>query len=328
MKSKDSKQFGVIIKNLKSLFSAAYLPILLIFACIVIGLTKPAFWASGNLNNVLFQTAFLGISACGMTMLIASGLIDLSVGGVIAVSSIVLASLLPNGSIVVAVGVALILGLILGFVNGLVVSFLKIPPFIATLGTNYLFLGGAFIATKSQVIPVSTRDYRVLTNSSLGLIPVPFVVFLLLAAVTALIMHRTYFGRGVRAIGSNEDSSKMAGIRVGRTKLLAYVFAGFCFALTAVFMSGRLSSAEANMAIGYEMNVIAAVVVGGTSMRGGKASLSGTVVGALVFAVLANALNLIGVASYWQYVMLGVVLVAAIAVGNRSETVLSVRGES
>lgn len=306
--------------------SQQYLLVVLVVLCLAVGWAAPSFWNTGNLSNVLFQAAYVGLAACGMTLLIAGGLLDLSVGGVIAVSAIGVATVLPSTTIGGAIGLSLLIGAVLGLVNGLLVTYLRIAPFIATLGTLYLFLGLAFIWTSGDVVPITSRNYRDATTGTLGWLPVPFLAFLLLAFLTFLLLKRTYFGRTLRAVGSNERAAALAGMPVDRTKVGVFVAAGVCFALAGVFMAGRLSSAEGNMAMGFEMNVIAAVVVGGTALRGGRGTLAGTVVGAVLFAVLANALNLLGVASYWQYVLTGAVLAAAVAVGARRSSASEVRG--
>lgn len=306
--------------------SQQYLLAVLVILCIAVGLAKPAFWGTGNVSNVLFQASFVGLAACGMTLLIAGGLLDLSVGGVIAVSSIAVATVLPHSTIGAAIGLALLIGAGLGLLNGVLVTYVKIAPFIATLGTQYLFLGAAFIWTTGRVVPITSKNYRATTTGTLGWLPVPFLVFVALAVLSYLLLQRTYFGRTVRAFGSNERAAVLAGLPVNRAKIIVFVVAGMCFALAGVFMAGRLSSAEGNMATGFEMDVIAAVVVGGTALRGGRGTMFGTLVGSILFAVLANALNLLGVASYWQYVLTGSVLVAAIAVGARRSSATEVRG--
>jgi len=311
---------------LRRLASQQYLLVVLLVLAVAVGAARPAFWGTGNLSNILFQASFVGLAACGMTLLIAGGLLDLSVGGVIAVSAIAVATVLPSTTIGVAVLLAVLIGAVLGLLNGLLVTYLRIAPFIATLGTLYLFLGVAFIWTSGGVVPITSSNYRAATTGSLGWLPVPFLVFLCLAALTHLLLRHTYFGRTLRAFGSNERAATLAGLPVARAKVTAFVFTGACFALAGVFMAGRLSSAEGNMAMGFEMSVIAAVVVGGTALRGGRGTLLGTVIGALLFAVLTNALNLLGVASYWQYVLTGAVLAAAVAVGARRASTAEVRG--
>ncbi|MCU1431196.1 MAG: inner-rane translocator [Actinotalea sp.] len=306
--------------------SRQYLVAVLAVLAIGVGLLKPSFWGPGNLENVLFQASLVGLAACGMTLLIAGGLLDLSVGGVIAVSAIVVGTVLPSSTIGTAMLLGVGTGVLLGLVNGLLVTYVRIAPFIATLGTLYLFLGLAFIWTSGSVVPITSSNYRAATTGSLGWLPISFLVFALLAVGSYLLLNRTFFGRTVRAFGSNERAATLAGLPVRRAKVLVFVAAGACFALSGVFMAGRLSSAEGNMAMGFEMDVIAAVVVGGTALRGGRGTMFGTVVGALLFAVLANALNLMGVASYWQYVLTGAVLVVAIAIGARRSSAAEVRG--
>ncbi len=313
--------------SVRSFLTKNYLLVIVVVLMLVVGMLRPSFWGSGNLNNVMFQTAFVGIAACGMTILIAGGLIDLSVGGVIAVSSIALAMVLPTSTVGGAIGVALVIGAAGGLISGLLVTYVKIAPFIATLGTQYLFLGLAFIVTGGKVIPVKSSAYRSMMTGSLGVVPIPFLVFVVLALITAFLLHRTYFGRTVRAFGSNERAAQLAGMAVNRAKVLVFVFAGVCFALCGAFMTARLSSAEGNMAIGYEMDVIAAVVIGGTALRGGRGTMLGTFLGAILFTVITNAMNLLGVASYWQYVLTGVILIAAIAVASFGSRDGAVRGE-
>lgn len=306
--------------------SRQYLVGVLVVLCIAVGLAKPAFWGTGNLSNVLFQASFVGIAACGMTLLISAGLLDLSVPGVIAVSAIAVAVTLPHGTVESSMALALVIGAGLGLLNGLLVTYVKIAPFIATLGTQYLFLGLAFIWTSGHVIAVTSSNYRAATTGTISWVPIPFLIFVLVAITGYLLLQRTYFGRTLRAIGSNERSAVLAGLPVKRTKVLVFMLAGVCFALSGIFLAGRLSSAEGNMVMGFEMHVIAAVVVGGTALRGGRGTMFGTVVGAVLFSVLANALNLLRVASYWQYVLTGAVLIAAIAIGARRASAAEVRG--
>lgn len=314
------------LKRLQTLVSSNYLVFVLIGLCIAIGALRPAFLGAGNLSNVLFQAAFVGLAACGMTLLISAGLLDLSVAGVIALSSITVATVLPVTTIGAAMLLAVVIGAVAGLINGLLVTYIRIPAFIATLGTLNLFVGISFIWTKGQVIPISSTNYRSATTGTIGLFPVAFLVFIALAVLSWFLLNRTYFGRMVRSIGSNERAAALTGNQIARAKVAVFVFAGVCFSVAGIFMAGRLSSAEGSMATGFEMSVIAAVVVGGTALRGGRGTLFGTVVGSLLFAVLNNSMNLLGIASYWQYVVTGVVLVTAIAIGARRVGAAEVRG--
>ncbi|WP_206475794.1 ABC transporter permease [Microbacterium sp. KRD172] len=309
-----------------SFVSRQYLVVVVVVAFLAVGVVKPSFWGAGNIENILFETAFVGIAACGMVLLITGGLLDLSVAGILAVSAIAVGTALPHTTIGVVIVLAIGVGAALGLVNGLLITYVRIAPFIATLGTLYLFLGASFIWTGGSVVSVTSRNFRAFTTGSIGVVPYAFIALIVLAVITYFLLYRTSFGRTLRAVGSNERAAQLAGMQVNRTKVLVFVVAGICFALAGVFMAGRLSSAEANMATGLEMNVIAAVVVGGTALRGGRGTVFGAVVGALLFAVLSKALNMLGVASYWQYVVTGSVLVVAVAVGAWRRSAAEVRG--
>lgn len=315
-------------RALREFLSRQYLSLVLVIVAVIIGFLQPTFWSGGNLGNIMFQAAFIGISACGMTLLIMGGVLDLSVAGVIAISGILISFVLPHTFVGGALVLALLAGALLGLLNGLLVTYLRIAPFIATLGTLYLFQGIAFIMTGGHVSQISSRAYRSLATGSLGPIPHAFIALILVAALTYFLLFRTSFGRTVRATGSNEVAAALAGLPIRRTRVLSFVFAGICFALAGAFMAGRLSGAEATMSQGVELQVIAAVVVGGTALRGGRGTVFGTVMGALLLAILSNALNLMRVASYWQYVLTGVVVVAAVAIGARRSSAGEVRGAS
>lgn len=304
-----------------------YLIPVLAVGFVATGAAASSFWSQANFRNILFEAGFVGIAACGMLLLIVGGVLDLSVAGVIAISAIAVAKILPQTTIAGGFGVALAIGTALGLVNGLVVAYLRVPPFIATLGTQYLFLGAAFIWTDGRVLSIPSKNFRALTNGSLGFLPYVFLTLAVVAALTWVVLFRSEFGRQLRAIGSNERAAQLAGVGVNATRIAAFAIAGGLFALAGAFLAGRLSSAEGNMSIGVEMGVIAAVVVGGTSLRGGRGTVLGVILGAILFAWLANALNMLGVASYWQYVVTGSVLAAAVALGVRSSRQAAIRGE-
>jgi ribose transport system permease protein len=251
-----------------------------------------------------------------MTLLITAGALDLSVPGVIALSSLAAANLLPHTTVGVAVGAALLVGAVAGLLNGLLVAYVNIPSFIATLGTQYLYLGIVFVLTEGGVASINSNYYSEFTNGSVGVFPLVFIILIVLAAVAYFVLYWTHFGRAIRAIGSNERAARLAGIPVNLVKVAAFVIGGLLFAVAGVFLSGELSSASGPMAAGFELNAIAAVVVGGTSLRGGQATMFGTVIGAMLFSMLSNALNLLNVSSYWQYVLTGAVLAVAVALGG------------
>lgn len=293
-----------------------HLPLVTALLFAVLLVTIPSFGTTGNLANLLTQASFAGIIACGMTLLIAGGAFDLSVAAIVAVSSVAVATVLPHTSVGGAVVVGLAAGAVLGAINGLVVTRLKIPAFIATLGTYNLFLALAFIWTDGNVIPISSTYFRQFTTASVLGVPVVFLVFVAVAALSHLLLHRTHFGRALRAAGSNEAATRMAGVNVERVRQLAFVITGLLSGVAAVFLAGLLSSANGTIATGIELNAIAIAVVGGTALRGGSGSLLGTFTAALLIGIVNNALNLLRVEPYWQYVAVGLVLVVALVFGN------------
>ena len=285
---------------------------LLLIAVVAIFLTNENSRQVNNVLSVLLQASFVGIGAAGMTIVIINRAFDLSVAGMLALCGVVLALLLPELGILPVVVVALVLGGTLGVINGLVVTKLRIPAFIATLGMYYVYLALAFIITDGQVVSVSDKGFRELgTGDVLGL-PIPFILMILTYIVLHLLMTRTTYGRNIRAVGSNETAGAVGGIRVDRVRIFAFAVLGVCVGLAAVVLTAYLSSANGIMAQGYELRVIAAAVVGGTSLRGGSGTLLGTFTGALFFTLISNALNMYNVASFWQYVAVGLIIIIAL----------------
>ncbi len=285
---------------------------LLLLAIIVIFATNENSRQMSNILSVLLQASFIGIGAAGMTIVITNGAFDLSVAGMLGLCGVVIALLLPDIGIVPVFVVALLLGAGLGVINGLVVTKLKIPAFIATLGMMNIYLAAAFIITSGQVVAVSEKAFRELGTGKIVGVPIPFVFMLLTYLCLHLVMTRTTYGRNIRAVGSNEVAGRVGGLKVDRVRVFAFALLGICIGVAAVVLTGYLSSANAIMAQGYELRVIAAAVVGGTSLRGGSGTLLGTFTGAIFFTLISNALNMYNVEAYWQYVAVGLIIVIAL----------------
>jgi ribose/xylose/arabinose/galactoside ABC-type transport system permease subunit len=294
-----------------------FIQLLLVLAVIILAALNANFRQPANLRNVLLQASFAGISAAAMTLLMIAGAFDLSVAGLLGLCGVVLAMLLPAqgvAGIIPAVLVTLVLGALLGLANGLVVTKLRIPAFIATLGMMNIYLAIGFILTNAQVVPVMNADFRSLgTGVVLGL-PVPFWAMIFMYLLAYGILKYATYGRYMRAVGSNETASRTAGLPVDRIRIVAFILVGLFTALAGVLLTALLSSANAIMATGFELNVIAVVVVGGTSLTGGRGTLFGSFTGALLFSVINNALNMFGVGAYWQYVAVGLVLIVALGI--------------
>jgi ribose/xylose/arabinose/galactoside ABC-type transport system permease subunit len=286
---------------------------LLAIFCLVAAATNQYFATLSNVQSVLTQASFTGITAAGMTLVIISGAFDLSVGSILALASIVVTVAVTHSGIGVGLVAALAVGAALGVVNGLVVSRLHVPPLVATLGTMYVYLSFAFIAGGTNVRTAASPDFLAISARRMAAIPLPFWVFLVVLALAALVLHRTNYGRVLRAVGTNESAAYMAGIAVSWVRTLSFVLVGLLTGLAAFLQTSQLASASPTVGTDYELTVIAIVVLGGTSLAGGKGTMFGTGCAAVFFAVLNNVLNLYGVASYWQYVATGAVLIAALA---------------
>lgn len=289
----------------------------LLVLCAGLSLASPFFLTWSNLLNVAQQTAVNGIIAAGMTFVIISAGIDLSVGSILAFSGVVMASLL-HSSYTPWLGVSL--GLLVGFgcgaVNGGLIAKGNLPPFIATLGMMSMARGAALVYSEGRPISGFSEGFRWLATGKVATIPVPVLLMLLLYLLCHVVLTRTRFGRYTFAIGGNEEAARLSGIHVRFHKVMIYGLSGALSGLAAVVLTARLNSAQPNAGIMYELDAIAATVIGGTSLTGGEGSLGGTLIGALIMGVLRNGLNLLGVSSFLQQLVVGAVIVIAVLIDN------------
>jgi ribose transport system permease protein len=281
---------------------------------LIAGLTTPGFANTDNLVSVLRQSAFVGVSAVGMTIAIIAGAFDLSVGSNQALCAWAAVSIAKIAGVFPAFAVAVTLGGIVGLCNGFLVSLVRIPAFIATLGTMFLVNGLTYIVTNGQTARFSGKPFVWWGNAQVMNLPVPFLVFLGCALLGAAILYRTSFGRFVYAIGSNREAANVAGVPITKTTILIFVVVGLFTGLGAMLLGARLYSAGPGLEPGFELNVIATVVLGGTRLAGGRGSMLGTVAAAILFATLANVLNLNHVDAFVQRVVVGLVLLLALSV--------------
>jgi ribose transport system permease protein len=286
----------------------------LILVWILAAVVTPRFASLDNLASVLRQSAFVGVAAVGMTIAIIAGTFDLSVGSTQALSAWTAVTTASHFGVIPAFIAAIIVGGIVGLLNGFLVVLVRIPAFIATLGTMFLIGGLTFILTNGQTARFNGKEFIWWGNGLIGNIPVPFIIFLLCAAIGALLLRRSSFGRYVFTIGSNLRAAYVAGVPVGRTLLFVFVVVGLFTGLGAALLGSRLYSAGPGLEPGFELNVIATVVLGGTRLAGGRGSMFGTVSAAILFATLSNVLNLNHVDAFVQRVAVGLVLLLALSV--------------
>ena len=285
----------------------------LVVLCLILWALTPYFLTGPNLLNIVQQTSINAIIAVGMTFVIISAGIDLSVGSIMAFSGVVMASCLQAGMpIPVAILAGLLCGTACGLVNGLLITWGRLPPFISTLGMMSIARGAALVYTGGRPISGFEADFRSLATGEVLFTPLP--VLLMAAAYLAahFLLTRTKFGRYTYAIGGNEEATQLSGVNVRFHKTMVYAFSGLMSALAAVILTARLNSAQPIAGIMYELDAIAATVIGGTSLMGGQGSLLGTLIGALIMGVLRNGLNLLGVSSFLQQIVIGSVIIIAV----------------
>ncbi len=287
----------------------------LLVICIILTIMSDSFLKLQNFSNIMRQITVNVILACGMTMVIILGGIDLSVGSIIAVSGCLCCGLITNVGMpsIAAIPISILAGTLVGVFNGLVVSRTTIPPFIVTLATMNIGRGFARIYTKATTILVDDELFTFIGSGKIfGGIPIHFVYMLAVIIVSGLILNRTRLGRNIYAVGDNNQAASYSGIDSKKVTLTVFIIMGFFAACAGILSSARTFSGQFNVGEGAEMDAISAVVLGGTSMSGGVGYLSGTIIGCVVIGVLNNGMNILGIDSSWQYVVKGVVVLIAV----------------
>ena len=292
--------------------------ILLFLLCLAF---VPRFATAGNFKNVLIQIAINALIATGMTFVILSDGIDLSVGSVAALAGIAAAAVIkqfPDAGILTGILVifltALVVGGVCGCINGLFVSVLKVPPFIATLDMMNAARGLGYVFTDAKPVFGLPSSFGFIGLRSLGPVPVSVLLMFLVIALAVFVLSKTCYGRYIYAVGSNVEVARLNGIQVKKIKLSVYVICGVLAALAGAVLASKLQNGQATAASGYELNAIAAVAMGGTSMSGGRGGMVQTVFGLFVIGIINNALSLLGISSYWQTIAMGVIILIAVVI--------------
>lgn len=295
----------------------------LLVIIIIISILSPNFLSLNNILNVLRQVSINALIAFGMTFVILTGGIDLSVGSILALTGAVTAGLMSSGvDPILAMMVGLLLGATLGAINGLIIAKGKVAPFIATLATMTIYRGVTLVYTEGR--PISglgdSVTFQFLGKGYFLGLPIPVVTMIISFIVLYFILKKTTFGRRVYAVGGNEEASILSGINADRIKIYVYALTGLLAALAALILTSRLNSAQPTAGNMFELDAIAAVVLGGTSLTGGRGWIVGTLIGALIIGVLNNGLNLIGVSSFFQQVVKGAVILLAVLLDRKKTT--------
>jgi len=304
----------------KKLISAENFGLYIVFVLIIVffSFASPYFFTLRNFMDILRQSSFVLVAALGMTMVIITGGIDLSVGSVIGISAgITSVMLLQNIPTAVSIMTGLATGVACGFLNGLIITKLGVTDLITTLSTMSIFRGILFMMTHGVPFQAFARkDFSFIGRGNVGPIPVPIIVAAVLFVALWYVLNKTIAGRHVLAVGSNNRAATLSGISVTRNKVLVYMISGFTAAVGGIMLASRLSSVPPDLGTGYEMSVIAAVVIGGTALTGGTGSVTGTVIGSLMVAIIGNGLILLNVNPFYQYIINGVIIILAVSFNN------------
>ena len=313
--SKQKKKAKGGVKKLGSSNSIVGILIALAALCLDLTIASPVFLTTSNLLNVFQQISINFVVAVGMTLVIISGGIDLSVGSNVAFTGLVMGLMMKAGvPVSITILVCIVMAGVIGLINGGLISFLNLPPFIATLGTMSIVRGAAYTVTAGQPIYTFPKSFTAITSRVANIPLYTLLIMIVVILVGWYILRYTRIGRFTYAVGGNENCAKLSGISTKKVKCFVYMFSGLCCGVAALLLASRLDSALPTNAEGQEMDAIAAVVIGGTSMSGGEGSMIGTLIGILIIGIIANGLNLLGVAQGPQKMVKGLIIVVAVII--------------
>lgn len=294
----------------------------LVIMTIILSVVSDSFLSTNNILNLLRQVSINAIIAFGMTFVILTGGIDLSVGSILALGSALTAGMLASGmNPLLAILLGLGIGFILGTINGLIIAKGKVTPFIATLSTMTMFRGATLVFTGGKPITglSDSMMFQMMGKGYILGIPTPVIIMLVVFVVLLFVLQKTVFGRHVYALGGNEEASKLSGVKTDTIKVWIYSLTGVLSVLAGIILTSRLNSAQPTAGTGFELDAIASVVIGGTSLSGGRGHIKGTLIGALIIGIISNGLNLLGVSSFYQQIVKGFVILVAVLIDRRSK---------
>jgi ribose/xylose/arabinose/galactoside ABC-type transport system permease subunit len=303
----DQTEFGI--------FSRRYgIALVMILMIVILSIASPAFRTPDNVLNVLLQVSINGILSIGMVFVMIAGGIDISIGSMLALTSSVAGmTLLKTQNIPLAIIVSIAATTIAGLMNGLLVAKFKMFPFVVTLATQLVFRGFGYFVSGGYAHSIEVPEFKIIgTGRLFNVIPYPIIVFFVVVAVAFVLLHWTKTGRYVYAVGGNVNAATASGVNVPKTLILTYVISGICCGIAGLIMTSRINASQPNIGIGYETDAIAACVIGGASFAGGLGTIPGTVIGIIIIGLIYNGMNLLGISSYWQTIMKGLLIVAAV----------------
>ncbi len=317
-KIKEAPEKALKHKKIKFDFPWITAAIALVVLVVALSIASPMFLSTSNLMSILRQAAVYVIMGLGMSFVMMTGGVDLSQGSLLALIGVISAYIVQNvGSIPLAILASVVVGAVIGSINGTIISCLSIPPFIATLASMYLCRGLTLVITQASPIVLTNDAFKWIGTGSLLGLPVPVYIFLIAAAVGQFILSYTATGRFILAVGSNQEAARLSGIKTRWNKCKAYILSGIMVSIAGVVYVSRLGAAQATAGQSYEMEAIAAAVLGGTSVMGGEGTVFGTVLGAIVVAIVRNAMVLLEISTYYQQVVTGAVILIAVIIDTQ-----------
>jgi len=289
--------------------------------CLIISLITPQFLTVSNWTIIVTQVSINALLAFGVTFVIITGGIDLSLGSIVAVSGVTSAMLAHPDSypVLIPISMGLLAGLLMGAFNGFIITKSKIAPFIVTLGTMTIGRGLALILSVGRPVSNLSDSFNYLGSGTVLGIPVLILIFILVFALCSVILSKTILGRYIYAVGGNEQAARASGINIERVKLSVYSISGLLAGLAGILLASRITTGQPNAGAGFELDAIAAVVIGGTSTSGGKGSMAGTLIGVLLIGVINNGLDLLNVTSYYQQVVMGIIIIGAVVLDSLNQ---------
>ncbi len=310
-----SSRLNVILDKILK-FNELGILIALFVLSATIGIINPSFFGGTNLMNILRTMSYTVIAAIGGMMIIIIGGLDLSAGSVIGLGGLIAAVCMKDLGIPVALSIILALaaGGLIGVLNAIFTVKFKIPPLIVTLGTLYIARGIVNIITQGRPVYPLPKSFDFIGNSEILSIPFSVILMLVLVVIVQFILKKTTFGRHIYAVGGNEETARLSGINIARLKSVVYIIGGVLAALTGIIMTSRMNSAQTNLGTGWELTIIASVIIGGTSTFGGSGTILGSIIGAAIMSVLSNGMVLMRISPYWQNIIIGAIIILAVGI--------------